>query len=85
MIYGRLCNYMFRICPFAVLAPPEDKKSNTGAIVGGVIGGIFSWFLSELASSSFYAGKVSSFMLYSSKKSPGEVRLRFFSLSERFW
>ena len=31
---------MFRTCSFVVLAPTEGKKSNTGAIVGGVIGGI---------------------------------------------
>ena len=39
MIYS-LCDYMFRIFLFVILAPPGEKKSNTGAIVGGVIGGI---------------------------------------------
>ena len=39
-IDSQCCNYMFRICSFVVLGPPGGKKSNTGAILGGVIGGI---------------------------------------------
>lgn len=31
---------MFWICSIVALASPKEKKSNTGAIVGGVIGGI---------------------------------------------
>ena len=39
MIYS-LCDYMFQIFLLVILAPPGGKKSNIGAIVGGVIGGI---------------------------------------------
>ena len=41
MIYSR-CDYMPRICSFILGPPePEGKKPKTGAIVGGIIGGIF--------------------------------------------
>ena len=42
MIYSR-CDYMIQICSFIVLGlpEPEGKKPKTGAIVGGIIGGIF--------------------------------------------
>ena len=72
---------MFQICSFAVLAPPKEKKSNTGAIVGGVIGGILFLILIGVGVFFFLRWKSKcSFMLYSSKKLSGEVRLRFFTV-----
>ena len=61
---------MFRIFLFVVLARPEAKKPNTGAIVGGVIGGIL--FLILIGVGVFFFLRCKSkynFMLYSPKKS----------------
>ena len=60
---------MFRICSVTLLAPPEEKKSNTGAIVGGVIGGIL--FLIFIGAGVFFFLRWKSkcnFMLYSPKQ-----------------
>ena len=74
-VLNELCDYMFRICSFIVLAPPkpEGKKPKTGAIVGGIIGGILFLVLIGVAVFFFLRWKSKwSFMLYSSKKSSGK-------------
>ena len=61
---------MFRIFSFVVLASPEGKKSNTGAIVGGVIGGILFLIVIGVAVFFFLRWKSKySFLLHSSEKS----------------
>ena len=57
---------MFCIYSIVVLASPKGKKSNTGAIVGGVIGGIFFLILIGVGFFVFlrWKGKCS-FMLHS--------------------
>lgn len=60
---------MFRICSFIVLAPREGKKSNAGAIVGGVIGGILFLVLIGVAVFFFLRWKSKlSFMFVSIEK-----------------
>ena len=59
---------MFSIFSSCCLAPPEGKKSNIGAIVGGVIGGILL-ILIGVGVFFFLRWKSKySFMLYSSEK-----------------
>ena len=68
MIYN-LYDYMFQIFSFVVLAAPKGKKSNTGAIVGGIIGGIFFLILIGVGVFFFLRWKSKySFMLHSSEK-----------------
>ena len=77
MIYS-LCSYMFGYINFVVLAPPKGKKSNTGAIVGGVIGGILFLILIGVGVFFFLRWKSKySFMLHSSKKVLWRSKARF--------
>ena len=60
---------MFRIFSFVVLAAPKEKKSNTSAIVGGVIGGILFLVLIGVGIFLFLRWKSKyNFMLHSSEK-----------------
>ena len=85
MIYSR-CDFMFRICLFIVLAPHEEKKSNTGAVVGGVIGGIL--FLVAVGVAVFFFLRWKSkynFILYSPKKVFWRIKATFLhSFTEYF-
>ena len=74
------CDYMFRVCSFIVLAPTEGKKSNTGAIVGGVIGGILFLVLIGVAVFFFLRWKSKwSFIFVSIKKVVRKSNTTFFT------
>ena len=79
-------DYMSRICSFIVLAPPEGKKSSTGAIVGGVIGGILFLVLIGIAVFFFLRWKSKwRFMFLSMEKVVWRSKTTFFhSLAEYF-
>lgn len=60
---------MFRIFSCVALAPSEGKKSNTGAIVGGVIGGVLFLILVGVGVFFFLRWKSKyGFILHLSKK-----------------
>ena len=86
MIYS-LYDYMFRIFSFVVLAAPKEKKSNTSAIVGGVIGGILFLVLIGVGVFFFLRWKSKySFMLHSSQKVTKRSKTIFLhSFTEYFW
>lgn len=78
---------MFRIFVFVALARSEGKKSNTGAIVGGVIGGILFLILIGVGVFFFLRWKSKyNFMLYSPKKVFWRIKATFLhSFTEYFW
>ena len=79
------CDYMFRICSFIVLAPTEGKKLNTGAIVGGVIGGILFLVLIGVAVFFFLRWKSKwSFMFVVIEKVVWRSKTTFFTVKQSF-